>query len=1025
MKKLFTILSLLCLTMVAQAQEVTTWDTAGDLVTFEDFKASAGTGKRYAFRMPSISLRGWCNFQSKAAVDANKLQAEHLFMLEKSANDEEAFWLKRFTDQKYLNLDGEGGFDAFEGVDLYLDNRTPGFTDPEEQYADHEAIGPYYISMDNAEGKHFNNGNFGFFGGTGGWSAYYAYGPFYMVSVQCVDQYSDEVAPPAQFFGLAGATFTITPPEVLGFKTTETEKTVTLGEGDQNITIYYEAVSSVTYTLNIVNAPAGVTLTIDGENVALNATEYVASRVLEKDDIVVELGELEYRSSVTINGTTITIKFYDNRYGINFDPDQTYTHTAQGGRKTHWVALGDQKVEWEFQGVGVEPVYRDMTDQTIKVPAGATVTPSIGFEGQFMHGFLYIDYNNNGVYDVDDLEAAQTPWSTEPNGELVSYKNQGNVLNTNSRNLPDITVPESGTYRVRFKVDWASLDPGGNTGADPEDVASSNHIVANGGCIIDVMLEVVTGYTVNYQVLDESGAVLKEKTAEVIGGSTIDAIPADLLLPDFYTYSEMTPVTVNSDVTVTVTATLKDELPFQFTSDATNPMWYILKNMGNDSNPNGAYPTYEDGGDPNVTLPTELTEDETTQWAFIGSPYAGFKIVNKAAGTGLILGANDIFNEFGEDDNAKGGNTYAVLAEPGTYPNELWFPKSSTHAENGFFLYSKEGYALNLRSNIDLAFWTGGADKGSTFVVVTILSGDDKIANAQKELDELTAGANEVQIGYPTADALATLKATIDDIAKGYKGGSIEASDLSRQLNEALALAKEAANVNYEPRTDVYYTITNTRGSIVYNPEKAENVDGNGSEFLWFTKELNKEDANHQWGIYKQGEDYYLYNVGKQLFANVTTTPAEGATKFFSKDGGGCWMFSKVPAKVMFDGGDTSWVPAPNVRIQGTASITDELGAPYENDYTMSVSESYVGPVITFYDVDDAGVPMTFAIATETQDPAVTAYIEALLSGDGIETIDNGQSTINNGAIYNLQGQKVKKAQKGVYIQNGKKVVLK
>ena len=42
----------------------------------------------------------------------------------------------------------------------------------------------------------------------------------------------------------------------------------------------------------------------------------------------------------------------------------------------------------------------------------------------------------------------------------------------------------------------------------------------------------------------------------------------------------------------------------------------------------------------------------------------------------------------------------------------------------------------------------------------------------------------------------------------------------------------------------------------------------------------------------------------------------------------------------------------------------------------------------------------------------------------GIETIDNGL-TIDNGAVYNLQGQKVTKAQKGVFIQNGKKVVVK
>ena len=43
----------------------------------------------------------------------------------------------------------------------------------------------------------------------------------------------------------------------------------------------------------------------------------------------------------------------------------------------------------------------------------------------------------------------------------------------------------------------------------------------------------------------------------------------------------------------------------------------------------------------------------------------------------------------------------------------------------------------------------------------------------------------------------------------------------------------------------------------------------------------------------------------------------------------------------------------------------------------------------------------------------------------GIENIENGTLNIENGAIFNLQGQRVGKAQKGVYIQNGKKVVVK
>ena len=44
---------------------------------------------------------------------------------------------------------------------------------------------------------------------------------------------------------------------------------------------------------------------------------------------------------------------------------------------------------------------------------------------------------------------------------------------------------------------------------------------------------------------------------------------------------------------------------------------------------------------------------------------------------------------------------------------------------------------------------------------------------------------------------------------------------------------------------------------------------------------------------------------------------------------------------------------------------------------------------------------------------------------DGIRQIENGQLTIENAEIYNLSGQRVNKAQKGIYIVNGKKVVIR
>ena len=42
----------------------------------------------------------------------------------------------------------------------------------------------------------------------------------------------------------------------------------------------------------------------------------------------------------------------------------------------------------------------------------------------------------------------------------------------------------------------------------------------------------------------------------------------------------------------------------------------------------------------------------------------------------------------------------------------------------------------------------------------------------------------------------------------------------------------------------------------------------------------------------------------------------------------------------------------------------------------------------------------------------------------GIKAIDNGQLTIDD-AVYDLQGRRVSKPTKGLYIVNGKKVIIK
>lgn len=238
-------------------------------------------------------------------------------------------------------------------------------------------------------------------------------------------------------------------------------------------------------------------------------------------------------------------------------------------------------------------------------------------------------------------------------------------------------------------------------------------------------------YFVTYVVKDENGGTLL--TSEPVGttlGAHITTLPSDYQLTNFYEYNTVDVTISNQNTVVEFTATLKENPNFKFTADVASPIWYKLKMK--DAN----YPTYVSAGTPNVTLPTTDANDETVQWAFIGNPYAGFQIVNRAAGTSLVLGSASAAG-----DGANGGNTYVTLAAPGTQTYERFFAYHSGQLTNGFFLFNAEGHAMNQRSTANLAYWTSGYDKGSTFVAEEILEGEALYNELLAEVQAINYGS--------------------------------------------------------------------------------------------------------------------------------------------------------------------------------------------------------------------------------------------------------------------------------------------
>lgn len=213
---------------------------------------------------------------------------------------------------------------------------------------------------------------------------------------------------------------------------------------------------------------------------------------------IVNVSENEIKMALNISGNTF---MYDGEfnydqpeepkedYAINFEKDAKQTHSSRYSTSVSLTVNGqEQTIEFGKTMNG----YEDLTAQTFTVTPGAEVTPAIGYVGEWMHGYVYVDLDNDKQFSFNADSDDQT------GTEVVSYSfysasNAKTGLNSkgetveNSCNvnpLPSFTAPmEEGTYRIRFKVDWNSVDAGGC-------VIATNNILNNGGGIYDATLVV-------------------------------------------------------------------------------------------------------------------------------------------------------------------------------------------------------------------------------------------------------------------------------------------------------------------------------------------------------------------------------------------------------------------------------------------------------------------------------------------------------------------------------------------------------
>ncbi len=247
--------------------------------------------------------------------------------------------------------------------------------------------------------------------------------------------------------------------------------------------------------------------------------------------------------AVFIDDITLSSKanpfFSKSVYPINYE--ESTAHTRGDARYVKNVKLGTQSVA--INQNSDKKLYFNKTENIFLAKPGETVTPAIDWKGEWMHGYAYLDKDDNGKFDVDYTNSGVTNAR-----DLVSYsyyKDKNSAGKSASGDcgvgLPSFEIDNDmkpGIYRMRYKVDWDNVDPGGST-------TTGNPITNNGGALIDVLVNIHNDNVDVYRATEENGGglngeILLANGKPVTGQTTpfgkaftIKAQPAEGFLLDY------------------------------------------------------------------------------------------------------------------------------------------------------------------------------------------------------------------------------------------------------------------------------------------------------------------------------------------------------------------------------------------------------------------------------------------------------------------------------------------------------------
>ena len=180
------------------------------------------------------------------------------------------------------------------------------------------------------------------------------------------------------------------------------------------------------------------------------------------------------------------------KYPVNFDKTAKSTHSSRALNSFSLQQTGkDKQTESVYAS---KAAYEDHTSKVFEVEAGSELTASFDYTGEWMHSFVYIDFDNDGQFSYKEGQWDQAgtdlvafsfySLDSNPKNDASGYNSVGDELTGDARNTyvaPSFKAPaKAGEYRIRFKFDWNCILPGG-----------SSSILSDGGGVWDATLKVV------------------------------------------------------------------------------------------------------------------------------------------------------------------------------------------------------------------------------------------------------------------------------------------------------------------------------------------------------------------------------------------------------------------------------------------------------------------------------------------------------------------------------------------------------